>query len=198
MAISQLLGQTTFSSPSTASHGLDSADWIALGSLAVSIIALWVSVYFAWRTERTSKSANDIATGQAETNLRGAIAAAHQWVQQCNIQIATICKDKKPEKLTPEERSIFEALLASYDKAAEQLLNSYEDACAKFLDNKIDKERFKNSYDREIRDLCDKERGTIHKLLHPKNTSNYRAIWSVYEEWNSPNVNTGSMKDIEL
>jgi len=183
MAIVQMLGQSMAGRPSGSPYGLDNADWIALASFVVSVIALWVSIHFARRAEQATKSANDVAIGQAETNLRTAITNAHQWVQQSNIQIATVRKDRNPEELTSEERTIFDVLVTNYDEAAEQLLNAYEDACGKYIDNKIDKERFKQSYKKEIRRLCEKDRGTIHMLLHPQESSSFIAIWSVYEKW---------------
>ena len=112
-------------------------------------------------------------------------------MQQYTLQMATIRKDRKEEQLPSDERSVYDVLVACYDKAVEQHLNSYEDACAKYLDRKIDTQRFKKSYTTEIRDLCEKTRGTIHKLLHPDTTSNYKAIWAVYKEWNNLEANPG-------
>ena len=183
MMIIPFLGEISTASPSASSNGIGWSDWIALASCVLSVIALWVSIHFARRAERAGKSANDIAIGQSETNLRTAITAAQERLSQSNIQIATIRKGKTPEELTSDERSIYEIYLAYYDRTAEQLLKSYEDACAKYLDNKIDRLRFKKAYEKELQDLCEKERGTIHKLLHPRDSSSYKAIWSVYEEW---------------
>ncbi|MGD0768463.1 MAG: hypothetical protein ABSB42_09755 [Tepidisphaeraceae bacterium] len=186
----ELLSQATAASQ-LASNGPDNADWIALASAVVSILALLVTIYFARRAESASKSANSVAAGQAETQLRATITASQQWVQQCNIQIITIRKDRKPEELPPDERSVYDVHLANYDIAVEQQLNSYEDACAKYLDDKIDRQRFKKSCAIELRDLCEKKSGTIHKLLHPRVTSNYKAIWAVYEVWNNLEPNPG-------
>jgi len=183
MANFPLLIQSALGTSYLGDISLDSADWIALASFVVSALALWVSIHFAKRAERMSKLANDIAIGQAETNLRTAIGSGRQALQQCNIQIVTIRKDKKPDELTSEERSVYYVYLATYDTAAEQLLNSYEDACAKYLDGKIDTTRFKQTYEAEIRDLCEKARGTIHKLLNPRESSKYKNIWSAYAEW---------------
>jgi hypothetical protein len=189
MGMLQLLGQTTAASPQTMSFGLGSTDWIALVSAIISLAALGVTVYFAKRAEGASKSANDIAVGQAETNLRAAIAAASQRLDDCNFEFITFAKHKKREELTSEEQPIYDAHVTRYDKAAEQLLKSYDDVCAKYLDNKIDKERLEKSYRKEIRDLCDKKSGTIHKLLHPRKPSNYKAIWLVYDKWNVGSAN---------
>jgi type II secretory pathway pseudopilin PulG len=189
MVILELLGQTTGASQLTSPGGLDSSDWIALASAIISILALLVTIYFARRTESASRSANDVAAGQAETQLRAAITASQQWVQQCNIQIATILRGRKAEELPPEDKSIYDVHVANYDSAVEQQLNSYEDACAKYLDQKIDTQRFEKTYSMEVRKLCEKESGTIHKLLHPRFASNYKVIWAVYEKWNDWETN---------
>jgi hypothetical protein len=168
--------------------GLSNSDWIAVASAIISVIALLISVRFAKRAEEASRSANAVASGEAETNLRAAIRGADQWLQQCNIQIVTLQKARTPDELSSDERSIYDAWLTTYDKAAQQLLGSYDEACARFLDGKIDGERFLKSYRAEIRDLCEKQRGTIHKLLHPKEFSNYKAIWSVYVRWTLPKL----------
>jgi hypothetical protein len=110
MAIFQLLSET--------GAGLSNSDWIAVASAIVAVIALLISVRFAKRAEEASKSANAVASGEAETNLRTAIRGAHQWLQQCNIQIVELRKDRTPEELSPDERSIYEAYLTSYDTRA--------------------------------------------------------------------------------
>lgn len=186
MAIWDLLSQTMGASASTAAGELDKADWIALASATISVLALLVTIYFARGTEAAGKTANAIAVGQAETQLRALIINSQQWMDQCNVLIVTFRKGRKEEELSSDEKSIYEVHLANYDKAVAQHLNSYEDACAKYIDKKIDTRRFKMNYSSEILHLCEKERGTIHKFLHPRTTSSYKAIWTVYEEWNKP------------
>lgn len=48
-----------------------------------------------------------------------------------------------------------EALKSIYDMLTEEVLNAYDEACAKYNDGKVDKERFKKMYLHEIRQLVE-------------------------------------------
>ncbi len=63
--------------------------------------------------------------------------------------------------------------------ATEQLLNSYEEACAKYLDAKIDKKRFKKTYIDEIKGIV--ENDTLKQFFIFG--SKYDAIKKVYMQW---------------
>lgn len=80
-------------------------------------------------------------------------------------------KDEKDEELR-------EALL---DSALEGLLNAYDEACAKYLDGKVDKERFKKLYRDEIRQLVDDE---VIKEKYREPQTKFHATVKVYKEWN--------------
>ena len=75
-------------------------------------------------------------------------------------------------------------MLASYSKhfdlAIENNLNAYEEACAKYLDNKVDKVRFKKTYISEIRQVV--ENVELKKYFDAV-SSKYKAILKVYYEW---------------
>lgn len=61
----------------------------------------------------------------------------------------------------------------------EQLLNSYEEACAKYIDSKIDRKRFKKTYIDEIKNIVESEDFKEYFQFGSK----YDAIKKVYEEW---------------
>ena len=63
--------------------------------------------------------------------------------------------------------------------AIEQLLNSYEEACAKYIDSKIDRTRFKKTYFNEIKNLVESKELNNHFNFGSK----YEAIKKVYNEW---------------
>jgi len=56
----------------------------------------------------------------------------------------------------------------------------YEDGCAKYLDEKIDKDRFKKTYQVEIRNLL--EANDLKAYFDP-HSSRYKAIIKVYSAW---------------
>lgn len=64
----------------------------------------------------------------------------------------------------------------------EDYLNAYDEACAKYIDNKIDKVRFKKMYVDEIKNLVECKNG---KEKIDTDTTRFRAIRKVYNEWNN-------------
>lgn len=83
-------------------------------------------------------------------------------------------------KVSGDDKSITTMLMNSY---LEQELNTYDVACAAYIDNKIDRKRFKKTYSTEIQNLF--EKGQATKELLDKH-GRYYAIKKVYEEWFNP------------
>ena len=73
--------------------------------------------------------------------------------------------------------AISKQLLASY---IERELNTYDVACAAYIDKKIDRARFKKTYSTEIQNLFEKTDG-VKKIL--ERNGRYNAIKKVYNEW---------------
>ncbi len=169
---------------------MELSDKIALGSAIGAVLSLLATVYFAFQAKVSSRAArkseeraNNIAIGQSETSMRDAISNARQRVEDTSLRIADFLHGRKPDELTKEEKSHLEIVKKTRLSAIENLLNAYEDACGKYRDNKIDKDRFKRTYIREIANLCNEEVESYAKFMHPSSTSNFEAIWKVYEEW---------------
>lgn len=104
-------------------------------------------------------------------------------MEDCGFKIQDFLKGRKKEGLSTEELPHLEFLESTWRSAVESYLNSYEDACGKYLDEKTDKQRFKKAYINEIKNICDPKRSSFERLMHPESTSNYEAIWKVYKEW---------------
>lgn len=66
------------------------------------------------------------------------------------------------------------------DALLEQELNVYDVACASYLDNKIDRKRFKKTYSTEIQNLFEQSDG-VGEIL--QKSGRYNALKKVYEEW---------------
>ena len=104
---------------------------------------------------------------------------------QMEIQINQMISNSKKELmdisvLIGKENQ--EILDQAFRTARELNLNAYEEACAKYIDNKVDKERFKRNYYVEIRRLVEYKGN--NEFLNPT-TSPYKCILKVYEEWNN-------------
>ena len=80
-------------------------------------------------------------------------------------------------KISSGDKNIAKKLLDSY---LEQELNTYDVACAAYIDKKIDRKRFKKTYSSEIQNLFEKGEAT-KKLLD--RAGRYNAIKKVYEDW---------------
>lgn len=58
--------------------------------------------------------------------------------------------------------------------------NAYEDACAKYLDRKIDVERFEKMYKQEINKLVNDPQ---QKEFYATNQTTYASTVAVYKKW---------------
>ena len=67
-----------------------------------------------------------------------------------------------------------------YESAKQDYLNSYEEACSKYIDNKVDQNRFYKTYSTEIKNIVEKD---PYKSVFDSFSSVYTAIKKVYEKW---------------
>lgn len=77
------------------------------------------------------------------------------------------------------DKAVAKELLNAY---IEQELNTYDVACAAYIDEKIDRVRFEKTYSTEIRNLFEHNKNTKKVLDKP---GRYNAIKKVYEEWSN-------------
>lgn len=169
---------------------MEVGDYIAVGSAVIAFLSMLGTFYFSSKASKASEEslknaekANNIAIGQTETSLREQIMNARNRMEDCGFKIQDFLKSRKKEDLTPEELPHLEFLESTWKSSTESYLNAYEDACGKYLDDKTDKSRFKKAYINEIKNICDPQRTSFSRLMHPESTSNFEAIWKVYKEW---------------
>lgn len=169
---------------------MNAADKIATISAAIAFLSLLVTIYFSWRAYQHSNKAkdselraNDIAIGQSETSLREAISNARERVEEATYKIEELLLGRDPDVLSQAEQSRLTILSKARNASIENYLNAYEDACGKYIDNKIDKDRFRKSYISEVANLCRHDVISYARFMHPKATSKFEAIWKVFDEW---------------
>lgn len=167
-------------------------------SALISLGSLGFSIYYSHKANQynknasnsavianeQSKIANDIAIGQAENDLRRDIINARNRYEDICSEAEEITQGKPPQELTLEEKKRLAPKLKRMSSCLEGLLNSYENACSKYLDKKIDTLRFKKSYISEIRTLFEQADERVKSFLNPEGTSRFKALWKVYREWN--------------
>ena len=159
-------------------------DWI---SLFVAVAALIVALLNYLKYRKLQKENNELqqqsnglqekynemvkvqtlsAQGSLETQVRSAISDAYKQVADMAVVLQSDPGNEKLQEL--------------YKGAEEVYRNAYEDACAKYLDDKIDKERFRTMFLSEIRRLVEEE---PHCKAYATNQSAYDCTLKVYNEW---------------
>lgn len=139
-----------------------------IATIIISALALLISIISVVKSSNASKTANDLIKGQVEMQIRSMITVAKEHFSQMSNQLAS----------NPNN----EILINSVSAALEDVANAYDEACSKYLDMKVDKERFKKTYVNEIRNLVESNE-LKDKYTMPQ--SKFNATVKVYNEWNN-------------
>lgn len=144
-------------------------------SVSVSVVALCISYNAAQKgnsiaatANELTKTANEMQMGQVEMQIRELILNARSRYEDLAIQLNAHENDVEYSK--------------AVESALEGVLNAYDEACAKYIDGKVDKERFKKLYHDEIRQLVT-DSATQEKYREPQ--TKFHATNMVYTEWNN-------------
>lgn len=135
-------------------------------TIILSIIATIISIYNLFSNKEDKKR----NFGQSEIEVRNMINSSQMHFEE-------IIYNKLGKKLTNDEEEEYQLLIKS---SKERVKNVYEEACMKYLDGKVDKVRFKKTYNREIRQLVEENQEDYKEV---KNI--YEATLKVYKEWNN-------------
>ena len=144
-------------------------------TLIVSIIAICISISANSKSKENADENTRIANGTIELQIRNMISDSRRHLTSCIHELVALKKNNENQELTENVQAI-------YESAKQDYLNSYEEACSKYLDNKVDKTRFKKTYSIEIRNIVEKE---PFKSVFDSFSPTYTAIKKVYEEWNN-------------
>lgn len=137
-------------------NNVNAADWF---TIIISLAALGFSLFSFCKS-------NSLMRGQVEMQIREMISSAQCRYTDLGIQLS---KDDQNE-----------TLIASVNAALEIVLNAYDEACAKYIDKKVDRERFKKLYITEIRNLVEND-STKSYYVMPQ--SKFQSTVKVYREW---------------
>ncbi|EHN6182267.1 hypothetical protein KJF03_000930 [Salmonella enterica] len=163
------------------------ADNYNIYSLIVSIIALLLSVYTFIKSRRDVKVAQQNASealklqyGAIELQIRTGITSARNTINNMAPILSPYLAKKQSGLLSDEEAYTLELLYKTYDSCIEDLLNQYDEACQKYIDDKVDKLMFKKTYFNEINNIISSnDLSSYYNVL----TSKYKATLSVYNKW---------------
>lgn len=109
---------------------------------------------------------NKLVQGQVEMQIRERITNARIRYEDLTIQY--------------NEELNNDLIISVFESAKEEFLNSYDEACQKYLDKKVDKERFKKSYFVEIQSIVKNDN---LKEKYDSQSTDYKATVKVYNEW---------------
>jgi hypothetical protein len=110
-----------------------------------------------------------LSNGNLEIQLRGMISGSNKLL--CSVLQSLYSQ----ETVLKRRKELEESIIGIVDQ---EILNAYEEACMKYLDGKVDKERFKKTYIVEIRNVVKKYEAKLGA------STSYTAISKVNKEWN--------------
>ena len=164
----------------------------AIFSLATVILSVVAIVYshkasvdsseIASRNTFLTEENTRLSNGNMEIQVREMISQARRFLASA-IQNTIMSKINPSIADDKDLQGIVENLLRD---AQQDYLNAYEEACMKYIDNKVDKDRFRKTYSEEIRNIV---RDENYKKYFDDFSSTYYAIKRVYEQWNNPEKN---------
>jgi len=122
--------------------------------------------------------------GTLELQLRTSLSSRRDKIDGVTRELEGIRAGRDHDKLTPDEVAHMKDVKVRFLAANEDFLNALEQACRHFRDGKVDIDAFRLMYDDEVRYVCEqKEGGAFYPVMHPKETSKFRAVWAVYGQW---------------
>lgn len=155
---------------------------IAIISMAISLADFIWSIILTAKQRRLDKKSFElnekalkIQEGQIELEMANQLSTAKKYVDSWDsILYNNLTDEETKEALLTQKRAF----------VIEEALNCYEVLCQKYLDDKADKDRFKKAYKNEIANLFSSN--SIYKERLDGQSSPYKAIKKVYEEWENP------------
>ncbi len=139
---------------------------ISICSFIISAINLYMYIKLTSRYNDMVSTQTLTAQGAFETQIRSLISDATKELTHYSVEL-----QRSPDNTILQQ---------AYYTAEEQYRNAYEEACGKYIDNKIDKIRFEKLYKQEIYKLVNDEN---QKQFYATNQSTYTSTISVYKEW---------------
>lgn len=153
----------------------------------ISSFSLLVSIGAILFAKNSTSTANKIAqenlklqNGMAESQITQSIENAKSKINEISMTMVPFVSKEKSQTITKEEENALALYRKNLNAAVQTLINTYDSACSKYMDGKVDKDRFKKTYKNEIRKLV--ENDEFEGYFNPL-TSSYKPILNAYSEW---------------
>ena len=153
---------------------------ISFTTLIVSLVVFLNSRKIRLVDEKNSNRLMEIE----ESNLKHNMAQTELHIQELLVNARKLFLDINLEKLklslddNSDAKEIAEKLTSN---SLQEILNAYEIACMKYIDNKVDTGRFKKTYYQEIRQIFAND--SYKDFLNKENS--FHALKKVNQEWNN-------------
>jgi lysyl-tRNA synthetase class I len=148
------------------------AEWAAvLVAIILGIVNLLWSRSLAHTQNALNKEQLKISEGQIELEMAEQLSNAKKYVDSYEALCFNYMNDEEKKK----------AVNAKKEFVMEEYLNCLENLCQKYLDKKVDMERFQKSYCNEVRNLFGPN--SIYKAKLDGDSSPFKAIKKVYNRW---------------
>ncbi|PQK82904.1 hypothetical protein [Pantoea ananatis] len=154
---------------------------IAAISLGVSFLSLIISGATFFAASRSNKN----ALGESEENTYSKIQDAEDARADFSMGIALkaeawqLANPGHAYEMSPAE-------IKMEDHKIERVLNSYDIACQRYIDKKLDRKRFKRTYGERIKKICN---NADFQRIKNRTTHSYTALNQVNDELNNPERN---------
>ena len=136
--------------------------------LALVVSAINVILYFKLQGKYNEMTETQMLTAQGaiETQIRSEISNASKELRYWGV-----AAQKEPENQIVQQ---------AFFSAEEEYRNAYEDACGKYIDKKIDAQRFEKMYKQEINKLVN---NPDQAQFYATNQTPYASTVEVYKRW---------------
>ncbi|PLA34339.1 hypothetical protein [Morganella morganii] len=151
---------------------------IAIISLIVSITSLLISIGTFFAAYRRDKN----ALGVSEENTYSRIQDAEDTRADYSMEIALKAEEWEQVN-TPQKYAMSVAECKMADHKIERVLNAYDIACQRYIDNKLDRKRFSRTYGKRIEEVCN---NPDFRRIKDRTTHKYTALGNVNDMLNNP------------
>ena len=153
---------------------------IPLISIGISIWAIIKAHITDSKTNKLSEENTRLQNASVEIEIRGLINTAKKELEDKTADLLFYTQKENKKKLTEDDEIHYSIAKDRCQNAKQDYLNAFEEACMKYLDNKVDKERFRKTYFVELKNIVSAD--SFKSYIDPT-SSPYNAIKSVYEQW---------------
>ena len=138
------------------------------------LISIVTFLYTFFANKKNKKTIIKLNSANLEVMISERISSAREKTDQAMLRIAEV-SDKK---ITGDHLT---ALQKSFNSSLENYLNILEEACAKYIDDKIDKIRFKKTYKTSIKQIFENE--TYKNFLDSDTAQKFPSLLKLYKKW---------------